>query len=139
MIFAIFGPLGMASLFWFLVAHGARGGTLRISPEGLYYRVGAEDLRLAWQHLAGVHPIKRSNPGTATALWLPREDAGPPETSGALHKVLRRATDRRPCRLLERPDGILLPIGLFGGAKTVQRIIAAVERHRAAAGPGRAA
>ncbi|NBE07357.1 hypothetical protein [Paragemmobacter ruber] len=99
---------------WKRIPPGAPGGTLQIGPSGIDYRVGPDQVHLGWSQIAGVTPIAKPSRRQVSAIWLPNEDPAPPSSSRMT--LLQIAHAKSPYRPVERPDGVLLPIGLFGQA-----------------------
>lgn len=112
------GVLAPAAFVWFRwnrIPKGAPGGTLRIGSDGIVYQVGPDHVRLDWSQVAGVFAIGRPGKPGVYAVWLPREDRAPPNSSRT--SLLEIAHVKSPYRPVERPDGVLLPLTLFGTDK----------------------
>ena len=117
---------------WNRIPPGAKGGALRIGPDGIDYRVGPDHIRLDWSQIAAVYPVTRPSDTRVRAMWLPRDDAAPPNSSR--RTLLEIAHVRSPYRPVERPDGVLLPLGLFGTQRAKgEEILGVVQRHHAEA------
>jgi hypothetical protein len=109
------GVAAPAAFVWFRwkrIPPGATGGTLRIGPDGVDYRVGPDHVRLDWSQIASVYPITRPPKGRILAVWLPRDDPAPPNASR--RTLLEIAHLKSPYRPVAREDGLLLPLRLFG-------------------------
>lgn len=123
----IVAPAAFVWFRWKRIPPGATGGTLRVGPEGIDYRVGPDHVSLTWAQIAAVYPITRSPKTRILAVWLPRDDPDPPNSSR--RTLLEIAHLKNPYRPVERKDGVVLPLQLFGnGQKTADEIIAALRR-----------
>ena len=117
---------------WKRIPLGAEGGTFRIGPEGIEYRVGPDHIRLDWSQVAGVFAIRLHSKPPVRAIWLPCEDPALPNASRMT--LLEIAHVKSPYRPVERPDGVLLPLPLFGLDKaTSGEIMDVLQRQHAAA------
>lgn len=127
-------PAAFVWFRWKRIPPGAAGGTLHIGRDGIAYQVGPDHVCLDWSQIAGVFAIGRPGKAAVRAVWLPREDSGPPNSSRK--SLLEIAHVKRPYRPVERPDGVLLPLTLFGTDKaTANTIMDVLSRsHREARG-----
>ena len=117
---------------WKRIPRGAPGGTLHVGPDGVEYRVGPDRLSLDWEMIAAVYPITRPSQTQTRAVWLPREDPARPNSSRMT--LLEIAHVKSPYCPVERPDGVLLPLTLFGtNNKKTEEIMDALHHHHAAA------
>lgn len=125
-------PMAFIWSRWKRIPPDASGGTLRVGPEGIEYRVGPDRVHLDWSQVAGVFAIRRHSQPRVCAIWLPREDPSPPNSSRMT--LLEIANAKSPYRPVERPDGVLLPLQLFGLDKATQgKIVDVLQRQHAAA------
>lgn len=117
---------------WKRIPAGASGGRLQIGPDGIAYQVGPDHVRLGWSQVAGVYPITTPSKTQVGAIWLPTEDPAIPNTSRMT--LLEIAHVKSPYRPVERPDGVLLPLRLFGADKErAAEIVDAFRHHHAEA------
>ena len=124
------GVAAPAAFVWFRwkrIPPGAPGGTLQISPDGIAYQVGPDHVRLAWSQVAGVYPVTMPSKTRISAVWLPKEDPAVPSSSRIT--LLEIAHAKSPYRPVERPDGVLLPLTLFGTDKEKPTAIIDTLRH----------
>lgn len=123
----VVGILAPAAFVWFRwnrIPPSAPGGMLRIGRGGIVYQVGPDHVHLDWSQIAGVFAIGRPGKLGVGAVWLPREDRAPPNSSRKT--LLEIAHVKSPYRPVERPDGVLLPLTLFGTDKATADTIADV-------------
>jgi hypothetical protein len=117
---------------WHRIPPRAAGGALRIGPEGVDYRVGPDHVRLGWSQIAGIHPVTRPSKEQILAVWLPRDDPDPPNSSR--RTLLEIAHLKSPYRPVSRKDGVVLPLRLFGHHKDVaDGIVQVLQRQHAGA------
>jgi hypothetical protein len=105
-------PAVFAWLAWRNAPLGADKGRLQIGPDGVEYLVGADRIHRGWAQVSAIHPVRRPGWTTPTAIWLPVGPSAPPDRLG--ERDLWLAMFKAVYRPVLRPDGLLLPIGIFG-------------------------
>ncbi|OYU18635.1 MAG: hypothetical protein CFE34_09510 [Rhodobacteraceae bacterium PARR1] len=129
------GVAFVAAFIWFRwkrIPGGAQGGALCVSAEGIDYHVGPDHIRLSWTEVAAVYPVTRPSQTQTRAVWLPRADPARPNSSRMA--LLEIAHAKSPYLAVERSDGVLLPLTLFGMSKgKPAEIMDALRRHHAEA------
>jgi hypothetical protein len=111
---------------WRRIPRKAASGTLEVGPDGVEYRVGLDRFRIPWDHITAIHPVRQTAGKPPIAFWLPKDR--PTGLTRSQEFALYRTLHRSPYRPVERPDGMLLPLRLFGTAGARQ-IIDTLRRH----------
>jgi hypothetical protein len=120
------GPAFLAWVTWRRVPWGATGGLMRIGASGVEYRVGPDRIRTDWTRIDAVRPVPMARHTDLLAVWLPvRADT---ETVAPTDAELRKVLHGAAYRPVQRPDGLLLPVELFGTAGAAQ-ILATLRGH----------
>lgn len=121
---------------WRKVPSAARAGVLQIGPDGVIYAVGPDGHSIPWDRITAIHPVRRVRGSAPIAVWL----SGDLSTDMTLSRehVLAAAVHRSPYRPVARPDGLLLPLRLFGRDRA-DAIIATLQQYQVAARSARPA
>lgn len=113
---------------WRRIPPKAASGALLVGPGGVDYRVGLDAFRIPWDRITAIHPVRQTAEKPPIAFWLPKDR--PTALTRSQEFALYRILHRNPYRPVERPDGVLLPLRLFGTDKgTADRILAVLSRY----------
>lgn len=107
-------PAYLAWSNWRRVPWGASGGVMRIGARGIDYCVGPDRIQRDWTHIAAVRPVSMARHTDLLAVWLPTGGDG--STIASTEEELRKILHKAAYRPVARPDGLLLPVELFGTA-----------------------
>ncbi|MCU0800483.1 MAG: hypothetical protein MUD11_01695 [Rhodobacteraceae bacterium] len=105
-------PLFMAYSLKRRLPADVASGTLTVDAGGLLFDMGTGPTRIAWSRIAAVHPVSHRAGKPPGALFLPSHVRGPlpqPQAEAALRKF-----GGRWATVMPHPDGVILPIVLFG-------------------------
>ena len=109
-------PLALAAWRWPRTPRGATRGVLEIGARGLVYAVGPYRREILWDEVAALHPVLDVQQRKVVGVYLSR--VAKAEPGSARDFVLRKAMRWRLFEPVEREDGTILPLVIFGAGKT---------------------
>jgi hypothetical protein len=132
LVAALAVALTLAWAGWRRIPPQAAFGALQVGPDGVGYSVGPDTVRIPWNRIAAIHPVRQMAGKPPVAIWLPIE--GTTTLTGSQEFALYRMLHGNPYRPVERPDGVLLPLRLFAGRKgNTDVIVEVLRKHHATA------
>ncbi len=110
--FVYFVLLSLIVTQWLRVPVNAADGRFVISQDGVLWRIGDDERRIAWSDIQIITPLTYEGGRYPAAIWLGNDDDA--QLSRARTENIRRVVYQDPVRVLDFPNGLAVPMALFG-------------------------